>query len=97
MEVIKAALPLLLGALGRNAAQPQGAQALFGALQRDHVGNDLGSVLGGVLVGMLGGGERNEGASILGHIFGANEQRTESAFGQATGNQFSTLPRLQHR
>ncbi|HRO59067.1 MAG TPA: DUF937 domain-containing protein [Burkholderiaceae bacterium] len=88
---VGAALPLLLGALGRNTAQPQGAQALFGALQRDHAGNDLGSVLGGVLGGMLGGGRteasggNNEGASILGHIFGANEQRTEAAFGQATG------------
>ncbi|NLD69349.1 MAG: DUF937 domain-containing protein [Limnobacter sp.] len=82
---VGAALPLLLGALGRNAAQPQGAQALFGALQRDHAGNDPGSVLGGVLGGMLGGSDRNEGASILGHIFGANEQRTEAAFGQATG------------
>ena len=53
-EAVGAALPLLLGALGRNAAEPQGAQALFGALNRDHAGLDIGSVLGGVL-GSLGG------------------------------------------
>ncbi|MFQ6311749.1 DUF937 domain-containing protein, partial [Lysobacter capsici] len=35
-SAVSAALPLLLGALGRNASQPQGAEALFGALQRDH-------------------------------------------------------------
>ena len=50
-SAISAALPLLLGALGKNAAQPQGAEALFGALQKDHAGLDLSSVLGAVLGG----------------------------------------------
>ena len=35
-DAIGAALPMLLGALGRNAQEPQGAADLFGALQRDH-------------------------------------------------------------
>src|SRR3546814_11256161 len=39
-NAVSAALPLLMGALGRNASQPQGAQALFGALQKDHAGLD---------------------------------------------------------
>ena len=42
-SAVGAALPLLLGALGRNTAQPQGAEALFGALQRNHSGLDIGS------------------------------------------------------
>jgi hypothetical protein len=50
-SAVSAALPLLLGALGRNTAQPQGAEALFGALQRNHDGLDHGSVLGAVLGG----------------------------------------------
>src|SRR3546814_4754497 len=50
-SAIGAALPLLMGALGRNASQPEGAQALFGALQKDHAGGDIGSVLGSVLGG----------------------------------------------
>jgi hypothetical protein len=54
-NAVSAALPLLLGALGRNASQPDGAQSLFGALNRDHGGMDLGSVLGAVLGGGLGG------------------------------------------
>ena len=33
---VAAALPLLLGALGRNADRPGGAEALYGALGRDH-------------------------------------------------------------
>lgn len=43
---VSAALQVLLGALGNNAAQPQGAQALLGALQTNHSGLDLGGVLG---------------------------------------------------
>lgn len=81
---ISAALPLLLGALGKNTAEPQGAQALFGALQRDHAGLDLGSVLGAV----LGGGTpapQSDGAAILGHIFGGSQPRAEASLGQATG------------
>jgi hypothetical protein len=76
---VSAALPLLLGALGRNASQPQGAEALFGALQRDHAGLDIGSVLGSV----LGGG--GQGSQILGHIFGARQQGAAQGLGAATG------------
>src|SRR5688572_28753049 len=76
---VSAALPLLLGALGRNTSQPQGAEALFGALQRDHSGLDIGSVLGSV----LGGG--GQGSQILGHVFGARQQGAAQGLGAATG------------
>jgi hypothetical protein len=75
----QAALPLLLGALGRNASQTNGAEALFGALQKDHAGVDLGSVLGAV----LGGG--GQGDQILAHVFGGRQTRAEDALGTATG------------
>ena len=80
---IGAALPLLLGALGRNASQPQGAEALFGALQKDHSGVDLGSVLGAVLGGSQD--RQTDGAGILGHIFGGQQARAETGIAQATG------------
>jgi len=82
---VSAALPLLLGALGRNASQPQGAEALFGALQTNHSGLDLGSVLGAVLGGGGATTPQSDGAGILGHIFGGNQERAESGLGQATG------------
>ena len=65
-SAVSAALPLLLGALGNNAAQPQGAMDLFGALQQ-HQGAGAGGAagmlgalggsggLGGLLGGLLGG------------------------------------------
>lgn len=84
-NAVGAALPLLLGALGKNAAQPGGAEALFGALQNDHAGGlDLGSILGAV----MGGGaptRQTDGGAILGHIFGASQPRAEASLGQATG------------
>ncbi len=84
-EAVSAALPLMLGAMGHNAEQPQGAQALFGALQRDHAaGPDLGDLLGSLLGG-AGGGAQANGAGILDHIFGGNQQRVETSLGQATG------------
>ncbi len=78
-SAVSAALPLLMGALGRNASQPQGAQALFGALQKDHAGLDLGSVVGSVL------GGSGQGGAILGHIFGGSQDRVQAGLGQATG------------
>lgn len=81
---VSAALPLLIGALGRNASQPQGAEALFGALQRDHAG---GPDLGGLLGMVLGGAQtrQTDGAGMLGHIFGGQQNRAEQHLGEATG------------
>lgn len=81
---ISAAVPLLMGALGRNASQPQGAEALYGALRSDHAGGgDVGSLLGSVLGGAQG--RQVDGAGILGHIFGDRQPRAQAGLGQATG------------
>ena len=50
-SAVSAALPMMLGALAGNAQTAGGAQALLGALQRDHAGGgaDLGGLLGGGL------------------------------------------------
>ena len=76
---VSAALPLLLGALGRNASQGDGADAIYRALEKDHRGLDMGDVLGSV----LGGGGRGE--DILGHVFGGRLPRAQQGIGQATG------------
>jgi hypothetical protein len=76
---IQAALPLLMGAMTRNASTPQGAEALHRAAVRDHAGNDpmalLGSLLGGGggggLGGLLGGSGRAAGGGGMGDVLGA--------------------------
>lgn len=81
---IAAALPMLMGALGRNASQPQGAEALFGALERDHAGaGGLGDILGAVLGGQQS--RQTDGLGQLGHIFGGRQQQAVGGLGVATG------------
>lgn len=81
---VSAALPLLMGALGKNASQPQGAEALFGALQKDHTG---GGGIGDLLGMVLGGAQsrQTDGAGMLGHILGGQQGRAEQHLGEATG------------
>lgn len=83
---LQAALPALLGALQRNAAQPGGAEALHRAVIRDHADADplarLAGMLGGGagagalggLAGMLGGAQGGGAggglASVLGGLLG---------------------------
>lgn len=95
---IQAALPLLLGAMGKNASQPEGAQALHSALEKDHAGLDLGSVLGAV----MGGGQSRGGGGlgdILGAVMGGGQnQNSDGGLGDILGavmggnNDSSTAP-----
>lgn len=91
-SAVGAALPVLLGSLGRNAADPQGAANLFGALQRDHGaasggagGLDLGGLLGSLLGGGAGAGGNAGGGLDGAAILGGNQQRAQDGLGQATG------------
>ena len=78
-SAVSAALPLLLGALGRNARRPDGARNLFGALERDHMGQDPQSVLGSAVEG------GQKGDRILRHVFGAQEPVAAQGLATASG------------
>ena len=76
-QAIGAALPMIVGALGRNAQSQGGADALFNALQRDHSGSNATDLMG-MLGGLLGGGAAGNanttatgGLGALGDLLGA--------------------------
>ena len=79
-HAVRLAVPLLVAALARNAAQPQGAQALQQAVARDHDGSVLEN-----LPAILGDPQTANGAGILGHVFGGQRGSVESNLAQATG------------
>lgn len=92
-QAVGVALPMLFGALGQNAAQPQGAVDLFGALQRDHSSAngamDLGGLLGGLLGGAGGGAAASGGlGSILGSVLGGGAGSSQLDAGSILGNIF---------
>lgn len=75
-----AALPVLLGALARNASKPEGAESLNRALERDHDGSVLDN-----LSGFLNNPDENTGNGILKHVLGNRRQSVEAGLSKTTG------------
>jgi hypothetical protein len=89
-QAVPAALTALLGGLSHNTSKPEGAQQLAGALERDHDGSILDD-----LAGSLGSSSLNQqGAGILGHIFGGRRGAVESQVGQRAGLNQAQVARL---
>src|SRR4030043_401078 len=57
---------MILGALNRNTSSASGAEALVGALQRDHDG----SILNDVSQALTAPETMDDGTAILGHVMG---------------------------
>ncbi|MEM6455956.1 MAG: DUF937 domain-containing protein [Acidobacteriota bacterium] len=79
---IQGAVPMLLGAMAKNAGSQQGAQSLLSALDRDHDGSILDDVAGFVGQGGDGGGA---GAGILRHVLGGQQGAVEQGLAQVSG------------
>ncbi len=92
-RTISAALPILVGALARNANQSKGgAESLTQALEKDHDGSLLDGLggllgggtpgrsdLGGALGGILGGGASGSLGGILGGLLGGGGRATNGS------------------
>lgn len=80
-SALGSALPLILGAMKNNAATPQGAEGLLGALSNKHDGSLLDN-----LGGMLGNADvLKDGSGILGHVFGGKQQNVAQAVSAKSG------------
>jgi len=79
-NAIQNAIPILVNALARNSANPDGASSLLGALDRDHDGSildDLGGFLSNPAVA--------NGAGILKHVLGGNRSKVENYLSKSSG------------
>jgi len=77
---VQVAVPLILAALARNANQPQGAQSLHDAINKDHDGSIFDN-----LMGYVSNPQTANGAGILGHVFGTQQSAIQNNLAQATG------------
>ncbi len=79
-------LSTIMGAMAKNAASPEGANALAGALDRDHDGSILDDVMG-----YLGGHAQPQnqkminGGGILNHILGGKQVGAIDMISQMSG------------
>ncbi len=82
--VLSMALPVLMGAMKRNASTPEGAQGLMNALSNKHDGSIMDN-LGGLFGGGVDDSVMNDGAGILGHVLGEKQPQVQNALSQKSG------------
>lgn len=83
-SVLTMALPVLMKAMERNAATPQGAEGLMGALSGKHDGSILDN-LGDLFKGGVTPEVAQDGDKILGHVLGDRKQGVEQVLSQKSG------------
>ena len=83
------ALPLLVSALANNASSPDGAQALHGALTRDHDGSAVKNASTALV-----DADTDDGSKILGHVLGDRQDAAAQTIAKATGMDREAAARL---
>lgn len=87
-NLLSQAMPLILGAMQRNASTPEGAESLNNALNNPkHSGGNVLEMLGGIFGEGAGNPDElsQDGAGILGHILGDKQPQVENALSQTSG------------
>lgn len=87
--VMSAALPLLINALSRNASNSDGAEALSGALSRDHDGSILDN-----LSGFLNKTNDTSGEGILQHVLGSRQGVVQNGLSRSSGLDAGSVGKL---
>lgn len=79
-SALTAVMPVLVSALANNASKPDGAQALYRALEEDHDGSILND-----MPGYLREPQTADGAGILRHVLGSKQPVVAQGVAQKTG------------
>ncbi len=85
-NAVNGALSILMNAMANNVQSPNGAQALNAAIERDHDGSILND-LAGFIQGksQLNQAKAGNGAGILGHLLGANQNSAIETLSKMSG------------
>ncbi|MFS4416888.1 DUF937 domain-containing protein [Maribacter sp. 2307ULW6-5] len=83
-SVLSMALPVLMGAMKRNAQSPEGAQGLMNALSNKHDGSILNN-LGGLFDGGVDDEVMQDGDGILNHVLGDKKAQVANALSSKSG------------
>jgi len=89
-SALSSAIPMLMGALKKQAASPDAASGLMNALQSKHDGSILDNI-----TDIFGGGNVNEdvvqdGDKILGHVLGEKKEVVAAALSKQNGIDMSS-------
>ena len=84
-NVLSMALPVILAAMQRNASTPQGAQSLNNALDDSRHDGSILDQLGGLLGGSGDSNLLNDGAGILSHVLGGNQEKVAQNISKTSG------------
>ncbi|MCX2680182.1 DUF937 domain-containing protein [Galbibacter sp. EGI 63066] len=93
-NLLSMALPVLTGAMKKNASTPEGAQGLMNALNSKHDGSildNLGGLFGG---GGVDSSVLDDGTGILGHVLGGKQASVESALSSKSGVDAGTVSQV---
>ncbi|MDX1461667.1 MAG: DUF937 domain-containing protein [Marinirhabdus sp.] len=92
-SVVSMALPLLMGAMKRNANSQEGAAGLMNALDNKHDGSILNN-LGGFFGGGVNEEAKQDGLGILGHVLGGSQNNVVSALSKKSGMDTDSVMRV---
>lgn len=92
-QVVSMAMPLLLGAMKKNASDEHGAENLLNALNSKHDGSILDN-LGGIFGSSQSESVINDGAGILKHVLGDKQTGVENALSQKSGLDVGTVGKI---
>lgn len=83
---VDSGIAILMNALSKNAASPQGASALNAALDKDHDGSIMDDLMGYINgTSTVNNTRAANGAGILGHILGSRQGSAVEALTKASG------------
>ena len=93
--VLSMAMPVILGAMQRNASTPEGEKSLNKALEDKRHDGSILNQLSGLLGNEEGGsGILSDGAGILKHVLGGNQHRVEQNISKTSGMDAASVAKI---